>query len=372
MPIATLLAVVGSLIFPAAASEAPPQLRSESIPSRILTSRPESSKPDSAEYSRGSGVPAGRLAAVLESSQAPDLNSSTAAQSQQHGPESDDLLSKASSSKLQEPSQTADVAGDGRDRVSDVLKVLDRKLDNAISGAQGSALRAIPSVASSEAIRIEQLEEMKKSRELATEAVELVHQVSVYNVCKLNASNLEVNSQVYLGLKRAVCIHCSHRITHKVFISRPLYYSMRHRRKWKILQYTVSFYCFQVWLDARSTGLDRDKWLQDCMKELDAKPPKTQLQAHLLIKGFLARGPSDPYTRFIPPDEFKKLTKFDVSGAGANLVTAEEYQQKIVKSLPRNKTPADGGVWVVGLIKVLFPVLLCKFHRLIAIKSTHV
>lgn len=88
------------------------------------------------------------------------------------------------------------------------------------------------------------------------------------------------------------------------------------------------------------------------MAEIDARPPKTRLQAHLLIKGFLARGPSDPYTRFIPPEEFKQLTKFDVSGAGANVVTAEEYQQKVVKALPRSKTAADGGVWVVGLIKV--------------------
>lgn len=107
-----------------------------------------------------------------------------------------------------------------------------------------------------------------------------------------------------------------------------------------------------MWLDARSTGLNRDKWLKDCLAEIDAKPPKTRLQAHLLIKGFLATGPSDPYTRFIPPEEFKQLTKFDVSGAGVNVVSGEEYQQRIVKSLPRNKTPEDGGVWVVGLIKV--------------------
>jgi hypothetical protein len=114
----------------------------------------------------------------------------------------------------------------------------------------------------------------------------------------------------------------------------------------------VSLLRMQVWLDARSTGLDRDKWLQECMAEIEARPPRTRLQAHLAIKGFLARGPADPYTRFIPPEEFKQLTKFDVSGAGVNVVTAEEYQQKIVKALPRNKTSADGGVWVVGLMKV--------------------
>lgn len=108
----------------------------------------------------------------------------------------------------------------------------------------------------------------------------------------------------------------------------------------------------QVWLDARTTGLDRNKWLRDCLAEIDARPPKTRLQAHLLIKGFLARGPADPYTRFIPPEEFKQLTKYDISGAGVNLVSGEEYQQKVVKRLPRGKTPADGGVWVVGLIKV--------------------
>lgn len=112
----------------------------------------------------------------------------------------------------------------------------------------------------------------------------------------------------------------------------------------------------QVWLDARGTGLDRDMWLRNCLAELDARPPKTWLQAHLFIKGFLSIGPSDPYTRFIPPEEFKQLTKFDVSGVGVNAVSAEEYQQKVVEKLPRGKTTADGGVWVAGLIKVRVPL----------------
>lgn len=108
----------------------------------------------------------------------------------------------------------------------------------------------------------------------------------------------------------------------------------------------------QVWLDARGSGLDRDKWKADCLAEVATRPPRTQLEAHLLIKGFLAKGPSDPYTRFIAPDEFKQLTKFDVSGVGVNIVSGEEYVAKMSRPLPRGKQAADGGAWVVGLIKV--------------------
>jgi hypothetical protein len=110
--------------------------------------------------------------------------------------------------------------------------------------------------------------------------------------------------------------------------------------------------CPQVWLDARGSGLDRDKWRDECLAEVSGRPPRTRLEAHLLIKGFLAKGPSDPYTRFIPQDEFRQLTKFDVSGVGLNVVSGEEYVAKMSQQLPRGKQVGEGGAWVVGLIKV--------------------
>ena len=38
----------------------------------------------------------------------------------------------------------------------------------------------------------------------------------------------------------------------------------------------------------------------------------------------------DPYSRFIPPAEFASMLKYDVSGVGLNLGTAEEFVNKTV------------------------------------------
>jgi carboxyl-terminal processing protease len=111
----------------------------------------------------------------------------------------------------------------------------------------------------------------------------------------------------------------------------------------------------QVWLDARGIGLDREMWRKSCLADVAAHPPKSLSQAHLQIKEFLGRGPNDPYTRFIPPDDFKGLTKYDVTGVGLNLGSGEEFVAKVGRPLPRGRAVEDGGVWVVGLIKVPLP-----------------
>lgn len=107
----------------------------------------------------------------------------------------------------------------------------------------------------------------------------------------------------------------------------------------------------QVWLDARGAGLDREAWKAAALADLEAAPPQTMAQAHLRIKALLGRGPVDPYTRFIPPDDFKALTKYDVTGVGLNLGSADEFVSKVGRPLPRGQTVDGGGVWVVGLIK---------------------
>ncbi len=38
----------------------------------------------------------------------------------------------------------------------------------------------------------------------------------------------------------------------------------------------------------------------------------------------------DPYSRFVPPSDFAAMLKYDVSGVGLNLGTAEELANKTV------------------------------------------
>ena len=48
----------------------------------------------------------------------------------------------------------------------------------------------------------------------------------------------------------------------------------------------------------------------------------------------LAKGTSDPYTRFITPEEFESMRKYDVTDVGLHLGTAEEFVRKTGLQLP--------------------------------------
>ena len=48
----------------------------------------------------------------------------------------------------------------------------------------------------------------------------------------------------------------------------------------------------------------------------------------------VARGLPDPYCRWVPPSEFAAMKKYDVTGVGLNLGTAEEYVKKTVRHHP--------------------------------------
>lgn len=48
----------------------------------------------------------------------------------------------------------------------------------------------------------------------------------------------------------------------------------------------------------------------------------------------LAFGLADPYSRFITPEEFQAMRKYDVTGVGLNLATAEEFVRKSGIPLP--------------------------------------
>ena len=45
----------------------------------------------------------------------------------------------------------------------------------------------------------------------------------------------------------------------------------------------------------------------------------------------MLRALRDPYSRFISPEEFSAMLKYDVSGVGLNLGTAEEFVNKTVR-----------------------------------------
>ena len=57
------------------------------------------------------------------------------------------------------------------------------------------------------------------------------------------------------------------------------------------------------------------------------------------IRELLASG-LDPFTRFITPEDFLAMRKYDVTGVGLNLAPAEEYERKVGAPLPSG-SPAE-------------------------------
>lgn len=58
----------------------------------------------------------------------------------------------------------------------------------------------------------------------------------------------------------------------------------------------------------------------------------------------LAYGLKDPYSRFITPTEFEAMRKYDVTGVGLNLATAEEFARKSGMTLPEDRRDAEVGL----------------------------
>jgi C-terminal processing protease CtpA/Prc len=144
-----------------------------------------------------------------------------------------------------------------------------------------------------------------------------------------------------------------------------------------------------AYLDARGAGFDRDAWRAARDRALAAPPGRyadsSGAAARRAAAGMLARAVRDPYTRLIPPEEFAAMARYDVTGVGLNLGTAEEYVRKTGRALPARvfgggggeglgaaatgatteavaaapattapatpPPPGTGGVWVVGLSK---------------------
>ncbi|KAL4451934.1 hypothetical protein ABPG75_007596 [Micractinium tetrahymenae] len=107
--------------------------------------------------------------------------------------------------------------------------------------------------------------------------------------------------------------------------------------------------------DARGAGFDREAW-QKLKEKALARPLRDRSAAYGVIRELLAEL-RDPYSRFVTPGEFASMLKYDVSGVGLNLGTAEEFANKTGQPLPEGReagSAAGGeGVWVVGLIRGL-------------------
>eukprot|EP00252_Welwitschia_mirabilis_P021782 TRINITY_DN5691_c0_g1_i2.p1 TRINITY_DN5691_c0_g1~~TRINITY_DN5691_c0_g1_i2.p1 ORF type:complete len:418 (+),score=63.65 TRINITY_DN5691_c0_g1_i2:162-1415(+) len=69
--------------------------------------------------------------------------------------------------------------------------------------------------------------------------------------------------------------------------------------------------------DARHHKWSPQSWLQ-MKEEVLSKPILTRSKAHELIQRML-NTLDDPYTRFLTPTEFKKMSRYDLSGIGINL-----------------------------------------------------
>ena len=112
----------------------------------------------------------------------------------------------------------------------------------------------------------------------------------------------------------------------------------------------------KYYYDARLKGWSSANW-RDITDDALKSKPTTMRAAHRCVRRMLARGLSDPYTRFLTPREFTSFIKYDVTGIGLNLVSGEEYARKnnndkeLGGSADAALAEGRGGLFVLGLMK---------------------
>ena len=87
---------------------------------------------------------------------------------------------------------------------------------------------------------------------------------------------------------------------------------------------------FDNFLPARkseSDGFDRAAW-EAIRAEHDTNPPKTREQAYDMIREMLGTL-GDRFTRFIEPDQFTSMLKYDITGVGLNISEDSDDPEKI-------------------------------------------
>ena len=106
-------------------------------------------------------------------------------------------------------------------------------------------------------------------------------------------------------------------------------------------------------LDARGGGFDRER-LRDLRDRALERRPRTRAEAYGAARKLLAESipRTDIYTRFLSPEEFARLGKYDISGVGLNVGTAAEFESK-VRPLPKElrEGPRASGLHVLGLVR---------------------
>jgi C-terminal processing protease CtpA/Prc len=109
--------------------------------------------------------------------------------------------------------------------------------------------------------------------------------------------------------------------------------------------------------DARGVGFDPARW-QKLRDAALSSNPRDSGAAHSAVRRMISQL-KDPYSRFISPEEFSAMVKYDVSGVGLNLGTLNELKTKtglepaahtVTTSAASDNTEGQG-VWVVGLIR---------------------
>ena len=98
--------------------------------------------------------------------------------------------------------------------------------------------------------------------------------------------------------------------------------------------------------DSRRRGYDEGEW-KKIRDSIVARNIADSSSAHSAIREMLLKL-RDPYTRFLSPDEFSAMSKYDISGVGLNLGTKQDLEEKTGLH-PEFDTM--GGAWVVGLIR---------------------
>ena len=83
------------------------------------------------------------------------------------------------------------------------------------------------------------------------------------------------------------------------------------------------------------------------------QPLRDSSAAYRAIREMLAKGTSDPYTRFITPEEFESMRKYDVTGVGLHLGTAEEFVRKTGLRLPPGHEESEVGLTSAAFLAVL-------------------
>lgn len=100
--------------------------------------------------------------------------------------------------------------------------------------------------------------------------------------------------------------------------------------------------------DSRKRGFDLKEW-QRVRDQIQTKNLSDPSSIHSAIREMLLKL-KDPYSRFLSPDEFASMSKYDISGVGLNLGTLQELQEKTGLN-PIDTSSEEPGAWVVGLIR---------------------